>query len=294
MPTVRLLGVLALSLAAGSVVSGGCRRDPAIIQLAEARRLTDDLRIQLAKVSDASDRAVMADTDEESVAFAQQAQQATTAVEADVAGLKSRLEGLGQADDLATLQEFIGHFADYRAQDRTVLALAVQNTNLKAQRLSFGPIRQAADAFCAALGVAAAGVSPKDRAKADALVARAQLAVREVQVLQAPHIAEANEVGMTELEHQMSERQKVARDALEALGPIVDGGHSSDRLGVANATLDRFDKLSAELVALSRRNSNVVSLSLALRKLPALTAACDASLSALQDRLSKQASTGTR
>jgi hypothetical protein len=292
MPTVRLSGVFTLILAAGSLV-GGCRRDPAIVELAEARRLTDDLRIQLAKVSDASDRAVMADTDEASIVFAREAGQAISAVETDAAALKPHLEGLGQADDLATLQEFVGHFADYRAQDQKVLALAVQNTNLKAQRLSFGPIRESADAFCAALQVAAAAVAAKDRPKADVLVARAQLAVREVQVLQAPHIAEAEDAGMTHLEQQMSERQKTARDALQALGPIV-GGRANDRLDVASAALDRFDKLSAELIALSRKNSNVVSLSLALRKLPGLTAACDASLTVLQDRLSKQAFAGTR
>ena len=55
-----------------------------------------------------------------------------------------------------------------------------------------------------------------------------------------------------------------------------------------------FDKLSAELVALSRRNSNVRSLALALRRAPELVAACDGSLAILQEALAKEGFSGTR
>ena len=42
-------------------------------------------------------------------------------------------------------------FDEYRRLDDEILPLAVENTNLKAQRLSFGPAREAADAFRASL-----------------------------------------------------------------------------------------------------------------------------------------------
>ncbi len=45
------------------------------------------------------------------------------------------------------MDEFNGQSAQYGSLDRNILALAVENTNLKAQRLSFGPAREAADAF---------------------------------------------------------------------------------------------------------------------------------------------------
>jgi hypothetical protein len=285
---------VAVALALG-LAPPGCRSapDPAFTQLAEARRLADDLRVQLAKASNASDRAVMADTDEESVAFAREADKATGAIESGSAALATRLQSLGYAPEMHTLQDFTDRFAAYRKLDHDVLDLAVQNTNLKAQRLSFGPVRETADRFRDDLRAAAQLAPAKDRCRVDGLVARAELSVREIQILQAPHIAEPDESAMTRIENQMTERLAAARDALKSLA----GGASAPmarQLEAGSAALDRFDKLSAELVALSRRNSNVRSLALALRRAPELVAACDGSLASLQEGLAKEGFSGTR
>ena len=284
--------VIALALSLAAV---GCRNapDPAFTQLAEARLLADDLRVQLAKSSNASDRAVMADTDEESVAFAREADQAAGAIESRSAALSTRLQSLGYAPELHALQEFSDHFAAYRKLDHDVLDLAIQNTNLKAQRLSFGPVRETADGFRDALQAAAQLAPSKDRCRVDALVARAELAVREIQILQAPHIAEPDEAAMTKIESQMTERLAAAREALKSLGANASAAMAR-QLDTASAALARFDKLSAELVALSRRNSNVRSLALALRRAPQLVAACDGSLAILQEALAKEGFSGTR
>jgi hypothetical protein len=282
------VGLFALSFAGAS-----CRKvpDPALVQLFEARRLAAELRAQLAQASDASDRAVMADTDEASIVFAKQAEQATATVVDEAAALLTRLQGLSYTAEAQTLKEFSDHFADYRKLDHDVLELSVQNTNLKAQRLSFGPIHEAADAFCASVQAAAQAVAGKDRCGTDALATRAQLAVREIQILQAPHIAEADDATMTRIEAEMSARQAIARDALKTLAKSAGG---DAKLAAATAALDRFEKVSSELVALSRRNSNVRSLELALRRKPVLTAACDSSLAALEDALAKEGLGGTR
>ena len=42
---------------------------------------------------------------------------------------------------------FKARFDEYRRLDDEILPLAVENTNVKAQRLSFGPAREAADDF---------------------------------------------------------------------------------------------------------------------------------------------------
>ncbi len=264
--------------------------DPALVQLFEARRLAAELRAQLAQASDASDRAVMADTDEASLVFAKQAERATATVVDEAAALLTRLQGLSYTAEAQTLKEFSDHFADYRTLDHDVLELSVQNTNLKAQRLSFGPIREAADAFCESVRAAAQAVAGKDRCGTDALATRAQLAVREIQILQAPHIAEADDATMTRIEAEMSARQAIAHDALRTLAKSAGDA----KLAEATAALDRFEKVSRELVALSRRNSNVRSLELALRRKPVLTAACDSSLAALEDALAKEGLGGTR
>jgi hypothetical protein len=52
--------------------------------------------------------------------------------------------------------------------------------------------------------------------------------------------------------------------------------------------------LNAEIIALSRRNTNVRSLALSLDQKRTLTAACETSLRELQNALAKRGFTGTR
>ena len=275
-------------------VSTGCINVNAVLeQASEARRLSAELLVQFTKSADAANRAVMADTDEASVAFAREAEQATQAVQKDAAALGPVLQGLGYSNETRLLNDFVGRFVEYRVLDRRILDLAVENTNLKAQRLSFGPAQEAADAFRDSLGAVSSSAGAKDAWRVQALVARAVATVREIQVLQAPHIADADEAVMTRMEKQMATSETVARNALETLTHLVEPA-SRPRLAAASASLDRFIRLNAEIIALSRRNTNVRSLALSLDEKRKLTAACEDSLRSLQDALTKRGHTGTR
>jgi hypothetical protein len=141
--------IAALSVAAGAM--SGCREAPVAryTQRESANRLAGDLRVAFNRAADAANRAVMADTDEASVAFARDAEGARQTVRRDADALTPLLRSLGYTDEVRLLADFGGHFAEYEALDREVLTLAVENTNLKAQRLSYGPARAAADAFTA-------------------------------------------------------------------------------------------------------------------------------------------------
>ena len=274
--------------------SVGCVNVNAVLeQLSEARRLAAELHVQFTKTADAANRAVMADTDDTSVAFAGEAEQATQAVQRDTDALAPILKGLGYANEGRLLDQFVSRFAEYRALDRRILDLAVENTNLKAQRLSFGPAQEAANAFRDALDAVAQSASATDRWHVEALVARAETTVREIQVLQAPHIADADEAVMTRMETRMATSEAAARKALDALGPLVPPA-SRPRLAAATAALDRFMSLNAQIIALSRRNTNVRSLALSLDQKRTLTTACEESLRALRDALAKHGYTGTR
>jgi hypothetical protein len=235
----------------------------------------------------------MADTDELSIAFAGDAEQAVKILESDVAALLPLLGRLHLAAESQLLEEFQKHFAEYRELDRSILSLAVENTNLKAQRLAFGPAREAADNFKQALGGVASSVPAQDRCAVEGLIGRATLAVREIQVLHAPHIAESSNAAMTGLEQEMASLESSARSALTSLATLVPGG-ASPALASASSALDRFAEASRQIVALSRRNTNVRSLDLSLRSKPTLTAACDQSLRALQELLAKEDIKGTR
>jgi hypothetical protein len=263
-----------------------------LVALDEARETAADLRVQFTQATDASNRAVMADTDEASLAFAHEAEAAAHRVDNDQAALSALLHELNYPKELDALADFNEHLSAYQKVDREVLALAVENTNLKAQHLAFGPAHEAADTFRASLESLLGEVAPKERCRVDGVVKGAALAVREIQVLQPPHIAEANDDAMTRLENEMSSRRTTARAALRELSAAVKP--NSPSLAAATAALDRFDSVSEQILKLSRRNTNVRSLDLALRAKPPLTAACDTSLRHLLDALATEGSKATR
>lgn len=280
--------IAALGLAFGCQ---GCRNF--FTQIDESRRLAADLHLQFTQAADASNRAVMADTDEVSSAFAADAERALQIVERDAAALLPLLRSMKLSSEIQSLEEFGKHFAEYREVDRTVLTLAVENTNLKAQRLAFGPAREAADDFRDSLGAVASSVPPRDRCAVDGLIAAATLAVREIQVLHAPHIAELSDASMTTLEQEMAQRAARAKGAVASLAELVPPT-AQPALAKALAARERFQDISGQIVALSRRNSNVRSLELSLRTKPVLTAACEQSLRTLQDLLAKEEIKATR
>jgi hypothetical protein len=285
----RSIGWLTPLLGA-ALAASGCDVNKALERLSEARHLAADLQVQFSKAADASNRAVMADTDEASVAFAREAEQAKAAIPRDAEALKPILQTLGYSDEMRLLEEFGRRFETYRALDKTILELAVENTNLKAQRLSFGPAQQEADSFRDALE----SVRPAaDAWRVKALTATAVAAVREVQALQAPHIADFDDAVMTRIEERMAKSEADARSALASLGPLVLPA-SRTKVDDAGAALDRFMQVNAQVMSLSRRNTNVRSLVLSLNEKPKATQACEESLRALRDSLAKHGYTSSR
>ncbi len=274
--------------------AAACLNSPkaALTDLVESRRLASDLAIQFTKAADASDRAVMADTDETSTVFAKEAKSATEAAQKNVESLRPMLNNQGFTNEATLLDDFTTRFGEYRKVDAEILSLAVENTNLKAQRLSFGPANDAAEAFRRAVAAAAAAPT-KDPWQAKALGATAVAAVRDIQVLQAPHIAEATDAVMSDLEKRMTASEAEARGALRTLESILPPA-SRQQVATATAALDQFMQLNAQIVALSRRNTNVRSLALTLGQKRTLAASCQRDLQALQDALAQRDFKATR
>jgi hypothetical protein len=288
-PAIRWMALVAV----GAFAATGCGVNGALGQLSEARRLSADLLVQFTKAADAGNRAVMADTDEGSAAFVREAEQAQLAVQRDADALKPILQGLRYAEETRLLDEFGSRFAEYRALDRTILGLAVENTNLKAQRLSFGPAQEAAESLRDSVEAVAPSDAAKNTWRVKALAAAAVATVREIQVLQAAHIADADDEAMSRKEKRIATLEASARSALEALAALVQPA-SRPRLGDAAAALDRFMGVNAQILALSRRNSNVRSLALSLNQKGKLAGACEDSLRALRHALETRGFTGTR
>ena len=132
---------------AAFVATTACNAQMVLTQQVEARRVASDLQVQFTKAADAANRSVMSDTDDAATAAAREAEEATQAVLRDVGQLESILKSMGYSEELRFLDTFKGRFAEYQKLDAEILPLAIENTNVKAQRLSFGPAREAANAF---------------------------------------------------------------------------------------------------------------------------------------------------
>lgn len=275
-----------VALAILLMAAAGCNQNAAYGRLAEAHRLSADIGAQFARATDAANRAVMADTDAGSMKFAQEARSAADAVEAGATALAQVLTELGYSAEMRLLEDFQRRFVEYRTLDNTVLALAVEGTNLKARQLSYGPVLEAADAFRGALdGLVSANTADTWRVKAHAAMALAS--AREIQALQAPHIAEPADAAMTQIETRMAAAAAASRNALLALAPLVSPGSRSE-IATATAALDRLVSLNSEVTSLSRRNTNVRALALALGQKRVLATACENAARAFQDAIAQR------
>lgn len=281
----RVLLILIASFTAAS-----CER-PALLRVIDARHLASDALVQFEMASDATNRSVMAQTDADSAQLAAKAKEARSKVQADVDALEPLLQSLKFTDETARLTEFERSFAEYVRLDDTILGLAVENTNIKARALAFGSAFETADAVSEALGKAVPADSMNWRAKA--LANEALAAVRELQALQAPHIEEPTEATMDRLEARMA--STVAR-ASAALAAVKSAAAPGDRAAAAAAESD-FNRLldfNKQIVALSRRNTNVRSLALVMEQKGQHMSACERELQKLADALDTRSTAASR
>jgi hypothetical protein len=266
-----------LALIAVAVVTAACSSRTVLTDLVEARRLVASTHVAFTTAAETSNRAVMGRSDDESRAAAADAVKARDAVDRDLAALRPLLEKLRYTEEIRLLDTFTAQFADYERLDDELLPLAAENSNLKAQQLSFGPARDTVAAFRQAIGDSPAA-------------ARAHIGVLETLALHAPHIAEATDAAMTRMEAEMARSEAATRQALAQLKGVL----SPSQFSAAAALFDRFISINAEIVTLSRRNSNVRSLALALGQRRETTALCEATLQALERTLAAHSLGGTR
>lgn len=273
---------------AAAAVSAGCINGPAVItEQVEARRLASELQVSFANANEAANRAVLADTDEASAAAAKESEEDSSAAQRAIDQLGPHLRSLAYQDEISSLERFRAKFDECRKLDAEILPLAVENTNLKAQRLSFGPAQESVDALGAAVDAAAAASKSVD---AELQATRARAAVLAMQVLQARHIAEANDAAMDRMEKQMADLERNARVAVERLRSMKGGAV----LEPATAALDRFVSVNQQIVQLSRRNTNVRSLALTLGRKRVVAAEAEDQLRTLGEALAAHTFQATR
>ena len=241
------------------------------------------MRYALAAASEAEKSAVLAVTDQDSQTFADQARAATAEVESLRQSLGESFAASASQKEKDLLATFSRGFANLLRIDRDLLALTGKNTNIKAFALAFGPAAQAAQETDSALSrfLAKHAISAQ---KTLLLAAGAQAALLRIETRLPPHIAELSDPRMDEMEALMDKDDRQVRAGLDGLAAQPDLRADSD-VASARAGYARFSELRAQILALSRQNTNVRSLAMSLDQKRKAMFTCQDALHALQQQI---------
>ena len=267
-------------------------QNPAAQLAFKAKRvqLVEQMRLALAWASEAEKSAVMATTDQDSQSFADQARAQVAAVERGRKELEELLQTGGTKTEQDLLAQFSQAFAEFQRIDQDLLDLAVQNTNLKAFSLAFGPAAEALTEMDAALSPVVAqyvsSTSP-DARQVMALADDARIRALRIQTLLAPHIAEESDQKMDELEARMATEDLEVRKDLEGLASLLKPGGSPD-IETATSRYARFGGIKTQIIKLSRANTNVRSLALSLNQKRKVMLMCQDALAALEQAVQQE------
>jgi hypothetical protein len=283
-----------LGLVAGLIFLGGRYRDVTvgmdIVPKVMSRKTAalSGIRINLIKSVEAEKSAVMANTDEDSIRFAEESQRASEDAEKSRLELAELIGAYPSAPESELLQEFDSCWREFRKTDQQVLEFAVQNTNLKAARLSFGAAATAMNEFGQALSELA-GDSPGGRVCR--LVYDAQTAALRIHVLHAPHIASPDDQEMDGIEAVIRQHDAVVRRSLGDLRLLLPPSKKT-ALQRAEAAYDM--DFTDRVLEWSRQNTNVKSFELSLNRKRKITAQCEDVLTKLQDAIQSRTFKATR
>jgi hypothetical protein len=248
------------------------------------------LRINMIKSVDSEKSAVMADTDEASIAFAEKSVREAGAVEQDLRELSQLVEAYPSEKEVKLLQEFNACWTDFRSIDQAVLEFAVQNSNRKAARFSFAAARDAMALFEDALAKLMRG---QEGGPICGLASQALVAALKIQILHAPHIASPNDEEMDGLEKNIQENDAMARRSINALKPLVSPDLQST-LRQAETAYHEFANVTTKIIELSRQNTNIKSFELSLNRKRNITSQCEEILTSLQDAVQSRSFKATR
>ena len=244
--------------------------------------------------AEAEKSSVMAETDEASVAFAEESRRMSSALEEDRRELDRLIQAGNRSKERTPMAEFGRAWESYLTLNREILGLAVENTNLKAQRLSFAPAREALVRMETAFNkLVEKTSSTSEAASVTKVTSEALIAALKIHAFQAQHIAEARDEEMDRIEAEMKALDLPVTACFSTLSTLSDEALQA-AARQAQAAYTDFQKINLEILSLSRRNTNVRSFALSLGKQRNATAACRDLLETLRDSVQDEGPTPTR
>jgi len=262
----------------GAVVSiGACGRQPALLRQIEKLGLVNNIQRRLLESVDAEKSAVLAVTDEESKEFAAQSKRSAEEIDRLKTHLAELIDEDPRPDEREKLTAFDAKWTELKAIDGRLLDLAVANTNLKAMHLAARDGSTALDRFIASVDALTLASSDVTVVRS---LAHAATAVARIQSLLFVHIPEASDVEMTTIEARIQELGGTVDTALREAGPSIPPTASGAAAEAAQAWAE-YRRIAAEVIRLSRLNTNVISFDVSIHEKRRATDACLAALAAL-------------
>jgi Four helix bundle sensory module for signal transduction len=254
--------------------------------------ILSEIHINMLKSVEMEKSAVMALTDQESRAYANQSQAASATVDQNLKALRAMVDAMPAEKKL--LDEFATCWTEMGKIDQVILPLAVENTNLKAAALSREQGGQSMQRFEEALdAVRTSSVGSPSESRITALNARAMVAALKIYSLHGPHIFEPDNGKMDQIEERVKKEERVVMQSLVALETLLDKEHT-DVVVQAKTAFAEFLAVTNQVVQLSRLNSNIKSLELSLGRKRTVVAQCDDALAALQESVQQKTFKATK
>jgi chemoreceptor-like protein with four helix bundle sensory module len=257
----------------------GCGGEPALLRQMKKVGLVNNIQHELLESVDAEKSAVLATTDEESKKFAEESRQSSAKINDLRANLAELIEIDPVRDEREKLAAFDDKWKELEAIDTRLLQLAVANTNLKAARLLAHEGSTTLDRFIAAADTMMA--STDDIAAIRAL-STASTAFARIQSLLFAHIPEKSDAEMTALEGRIRTLGETVDAQLKASTGSLPA--SSAKADATQAWAD-YQRTEAEVIRLSRENSNVISFDVSTHEKRTATQACLDALAGLRDSI---------
>lgn len=286
-PPCFLAALFVLLVLLASCSGDNTRASLAVLQ--QKQQCIGAVRAGLLLAVDQEKNALLSPSQTEARQFLDAAHEAMVGVRRDMGRLTQLVEETDVAKEMAALNTVSADFEDMAGVDANLRSLAGRNTNLRAAQLSRTEAALAASRLQQTLTPV---IDAADcQASQDAL--RIVTAALSVLSLHAQHIDEKTAAGMDTLEAAMNRQHARAQAAFGRLSALTLPAVTA-ALPQARAAYADFWKVTQEVLALSRENTNIEAEALAMGKKRLVTAKTLADLTALQDVVAQKEFSATR